>query len=400
MATNGNVLVRLLGVAGLALALSAGTAMGQPDNRMAPDQPRADGAGGEGWLGGPRVRDREVPGVHEGFGASGRELGGKGFGERIPPRVFREALQPLLADDAPENVRASAEQREKIQGIQHDFEAQMKEYVSQHREELEQLREKIPGGGPAGEILKRFEKGKAGDKRVPKGGLGDKGKGGPADIPPEAREQMKQLMDGMPKFEQAYTKVWDMLSPTQREVVQSRMDEYKGQMSERRQEAYVRQKVGKGGKGEGGPKGSGLFGPGPNGPGGPDGKRPGPEGRGQRPGPQGVGGPGPGARGEGGARGPGGPDRAARGEGMADRRERLMRAFERMSPEQQEQVLRRLEGIGRGPEGGQPPQAPRRMRDRGPGQPKPAPDVQDLRMPNPNDDGEMAPPPPAAPEHP
>lgn len=397
MATNGNVLVRLLGVAGLALALNAGTVMGQPDNQVAPDRPKADG--GEGWLGGPRVRDREVPGVHEGFGASGRELGGKGFGERIPPRVFREALQPLLADDAADNVRATPEQREKIEGIQRDFEAQMKEYVSQHHEELQQMREKIPGGGPAGEILKRFEKGKAGDKRVPKGGLGEKGKGGPADIPPEAREQMKQLMDGMPKFEQAYTKVWDMLSPAQREVVQSRLDEYKGQMSERRQEAYVRQKVGKG-QGEGGPKGSGLFGSAPKGsggPNGPEGPRPGIEGRGKRPGPQSLGGPGPGARGEGAPRG--GP----RGEAVTDRRERLMRAFERMSPEQQEQVLRRLEGLGRGPEGQQPqpqPPARRRARGQGPGEAKPAPDMQELRMPHPDNDEQMAPPPPPAPEHP
>jgi hypothetical protein len=421
----------VLSMAGLAAPLSVSA---QPDN---PPPPRPMDAP----LGGPSVHDRDVPGVAGSFGddTDGQK---RKMANRIPPRVMRQALGAIMGEDAPEDIRATPEQREKIQAYGKEFEKQLKAYIEEHRKELEELRTKIPEGamnGPAGEIFRRLDgTGPDADKR-PRGQGGSPFGGDPAqgagkarkageEIPVEVRDRLRELAAGMPPFDQVYTKIWAELRPEQQKAVDARLAEFRDRQAKERQDQYVQKRVGQkrgdaggdvpppprrraadgarlGPDGPGGPSAPG--GPrGRGGPGGPDGPR----------GPQGVGGPGRpggpgGSEGRGGPGGPegrggpGGPppfEPGARGRGprggepgnppsFAERRERFMRILSRMSPEQQEQLLTRLEarmqdqGPGnRGPR--DRPQRPAR------GEPRPAPGAD--RMPTPPMD-EKNPAPPA-----
>jgi hypothetical protein len=344
-------------------------------------------------LKGPAVHDRDVPGVSGSFGEAGPEKR-KMAEERIPPRVFREAMQPLLDDDAPAELRLDADKKARFRSMIEGFEGEVREYMKAHRDEVQKLRaEAGVKDGPRGE--RGGEKG--GDRR-PGAGL--------ENASPEAREKFRALMEGAPKIEDVYTKIWAELTPAQRRAVDSRLDEWRAKRSQERQEMYVRNKAGK--KAAGAAKAeadaAGRTPPGAPGdaPRMPPPPRRGPNG--QHLGANFDHGPdGPGAPG-----GPGGP-----GAGLPpERRDRLIALFSRLSPEQQEQVLRRLENLpGAGPDGGRPEgprpdgdrPAPRRRRPGGPGaeggrpdMPPPPPGDRPEGQGGP-DDAMMPPPPPPAP---
>jgi len=288
-------------------------------------------------LGGPSVKDREVPGATGMFGA-GTENKRK-LQDRIPPRAMRMAMGPVMGDDAPDETRATPEQREKIQGYMREYQTLVREYVDGHRAELEELRSKIPPeamNGPAGEIFRRLDgpgndggDKRAGRPRPPKDGEPAQGAGkarkAAAEIPVEAREKLRELAAEMPQFEQMYTKVWAELRPEQQTAVDERLQEFRDRQARQREDSYVEKRAKKGGE-TGGPEQ--MDTPGPKG------------------------------------RGPARRPRAQSGdEGRSplvsgDRRERMARLFERMSPEQQEQLLGRIE---------------QRMRDEGGGGMKPPP---------------------------
>ena len=122
----------------LALLASAGSAIAQPPPSDQPRQPDP--------LRGPQVRDRQVPGVNGSFGEPGGDKKRFVNENRLPPRVFRDAMQPIMSPDAPENLRLTDEKRTRYQGWMDDFQKTIGEYMKQHREEL---------GGLAGLVAQR-----------------------------------------------------------------------------------------------------------------------------------------------------------------------------------------------------------------------------------------------------
>jgi hypothetical protein len=151
-------------------------------------------------------------------------------------------------------------------------------------------------------------------------------------------------MAGAPKIEDLYTKIWTELSPAQQKAVDGKLQEFRDQQAKEREEKYVQQRLSKK-KGEA-PK------------------------PGEKPNAR------PGAA---------APDRAS-APIDPERRDRLLRLFSRLSPEQQEQLLTRLERA-RAENGGNSPPAPGPQRRRGGndgrGEPKPAPEPDDSMMPPP-----------------
>lgn len=318
-----------------AMTLGGGAALGQMD-QTSPEAP----------LGGPAVKDREVPGVAQTFGDAADGKNRRAV-ERIPARVLRQAMMEALGERAPEHLRLSDEQRRAVQSHFRDHETQMRDYLESHRAELNELRRKLPPEamkGPAGEMFRRLEGGpREPGVREPRGegrGRGEprehargegRGRKSAAEIPVEVRERLRELVAAAPSVEALQTRIWAELRPEQQKAVNERLARFRERMAEHREEMYVKQRVGKGKAG-------------------PDGDRKPPKGRG----PEG-----------GGPRGP----RDDAGPRAPDRRERLMRAFERMTPERQEQLLRRIEA--RRDEGG-----PRRgggERGRGRGEDRPMP---------------------------
>jgi hypothetical protein len=363
----------LVSVVGLSLPLSAAA---QPDNPPPPmDAP----------LGGPSVRDREVPGVAPRFGD---DAGGerRRMANRIPPKAMRQAMTVIMDEDAPDDLRATPEQRERIQRYGREFEQQLKDYIEQHRAELEELKAKVPQGamaGPAGEIFRRLDDtgapgSRAGDRRRPGGPDGGpeqgagKARRAAEDIPVEVRERLRELASGAPQFDQVYTKIWSELRPEQQKAVDARLNEFRDRQAREREDDYVQKRLGQK-RGE----------PGGQNPPPPrrrpaDGARVGPGGAEMAPPPPGAGPRGPSPR----------EPREGDRVGNADRRERFLRMFEQMTPQEQEQLLSRLEARARDQGGrpqGQPPmqRRPGKRPDRPQrGEPRPAPDMQDMPTPS------------------
>lgn len=337
---------RRLAAAGILLAASS---LALADPPKAP--PNQDPA-----LKGPAVSDRNVPGVEGSFGSAGGDKK-RPMENRLPPRAFRQAMDAVMAPDAPENLRVSDQQREKFEGWFKDFEKSMRTYTQEHRNELARLRR--GGDGPD-----QAPPGQPRDDMRPDGPNPASGQ------PPAAsRERFREIMEGAPKIEDVYTKVWAELSPAQRQAVDTRIQDFRDRESEQRQERYVEQRLGKRGQGGNPPRQGDAAPPPPR-------DQPGsPAGRPR-------------------ADGPGG-DRA--GPISPERRERLMRLLSRMTPEQQDQLIQRLEERlrsegGDGPDGGPGPnrRPPGNRRGAQAGGNKPPPQMDDVNVPPP-------PPPPPQP---
>lgn len=101
----------LLGCCGLAIA----------QDRQSDRGPQARPERGERpALAGPRVREQRVPGQEGGFLPGGQD--GTMGRQVVPPEVFRRVLGSMMAQDAPIEIRLSAEQRERISGHVRAFE--------------------------------------------------------------------------------------------------------------------------------------------------------------------------------------------------------------------------------------------------------------------------------------
>lgn len=331
----------LSAVCGLACSL-APSLRAEPPKQGQPPAPDA--------LRGPEVRDRQVPGVEGSFGQPGGERKRLVNENRLPPRVFRDAMETVLSPEAPEHLRVSDEQRTKYRSWMDDFQKSVAAYMKEHATELQELRRKAGEPGRPG----------------PKGGRpeGDaQNKPRPDEMQPEAdaketgaaRERLQTIMQGAPKIEDLYTKIWTELTPDQQKAVDERLQEFRDRQAKEREDRYVQQKLSKK-KGE---------------PGKPPAPRPDDK-------PQ----PRPGAADR-------FPDASGPQGGPIDpqRRDRLMRLFSRLTPEQQEQLLQRLERA-RAEDGDNAPPARRRGGANRP------PD----RSPAPAPDDAMVPPPPKPPE--
>jgi hypothetical protein len=294
-------------------------------------------------LKGPTVTDRNVPGSPEDFGMGANRR----FGDRVPPEVFRRAIGVLTAEDAPADLRATPEQRAKFKEMVEGFEDSVRSYRKSHAKKIEELRK------AAGDL----RPGERPGQRRQQPGRDDEMKA-QAELTPEqqkareeARAKLRELMAGAPKIEDVYTKVWTELSDPQRTAVQAELDKWREEQAKKREDDYVRRQMDKKK-----PVQRAAA-------------RPGAE---PRPGADEMMAPKadarPGATGE---------ERTTENPRIAARRERLMRIFSQLTPEEQEQLLQRLE---------------ERLRDRrgrtspGAEEQKPAADPDRVKVPKPDDD--------------
>lgn len=336
------------------LLFAAGAALGQTSEAKQADEP---------VLKGPQVKERSVPGVVNTFGQGGEA---RRMAERIPPEVLREALGVLTREDAPPELRATEEQKQQFTTITDELRSAVRAYMAEHRDELIELRAKANLSGRAAQELDR-----AIGRRPAAGGPDAQRRRAERREQPEAdaaspmmeetsteeqeaaRQRLRDILAGAPKVEDYMTRVWEGLSVAQREAVDAKLDEYREREAKRREEAYVRQRVTER-QPEGAPRRPAAAPPGDD-----DmmmkGDKPaGPE-AGQRPRPNAA---------------------------NAQRRERLLRLFERLSPEQQEMLLERLENAAR--DGGFGPARARGQRPQ-PNADKPAPGMDDVDVPKPEE---------------
>jgi hypothetical protein len=349
-------------VSGLALSASA---LAQP-----PQPPR--GQQGDP-LRGPEVRDRQVPGVNGTFGEPGGEKKRFVNENKLPPRVFRDAMETVLNPEAPENLRVSDEQRTRYRGWMDDFQKSVGAYMKEHQAELAELRKNAgePGRRPGG------PKGQGQGDNAPPPPMDDNAKPRDEKDMASARERLQAVMAGAPKIEELYTRIWTELTPEQQKAVDGKLADFRARQSKEREDRYVEQKLNRK-KGQ-----PGADAPKPPQPQPPQGDQP-PQRR-----PEGQ------NRGFDGGPRPGGDAPHGDGDRTAPidpaRRDRLMRMFSRLSPEQQDQLLQRLEQRmrsegGAGGNGNEQPPQPAQNRRRlkgpqGPSEPRPAPQPDDTMMP-------------------
>lgn len=185
-------------------------------------------------LGGPPVKERDVPGADGGFAGMAQPLSKKDRGgDAIPHRVFMESVRAALGEQAPENVRLSAEQRQTVEAASKEYQAQMQSFMQQHTGEF---------GGAAGGARGR---GRGGERNAPQAGA--------ADAPPTAEqkaamESLKALREQMPKPDDAHTKIWATLRPEQKQALEGKLDEFKKNRAAREGEAFAKRALAKGGK--------------------------------------------------------------------------------------------------------------------------------------------------------
>lgn len=355
--------VRRMGLVALVCGVS-GSALAHPQSAETRDEP---------LLKGPEVKERAVPGVVNTFGESQER---RRMAERIPPEVLREALGVLTAEDAPEAIRATPEQEQQFRSVAERLRAATREYMAKHREELIELRKDANLSGRGAQEIDRAIGRRPGEARRDRAASAPEMDGDVADPMVDkvsearqeaARQRLREIMAGAPKIEDAMTRVWEGLSVAQREAVDAKLNEYRERETKRREEMYVRQRV--------------------------DARQP--EGAPARPG---VGRPGSDdmmmQQGEGAAPGerarPARPEQPVRPNAAnAQRRERLMKLFDRLSPEQQEMLLERLENAAR--DGALGPARQRGQRQ-APSTDKPAPGMDEVDVPRPEEVERDAPP--------
>lgn len=275
-------------------------------------------------LRGPEVREQRVPGLRQPFSGEGKgDKNGQRAADRgIPQRIYMEIVGRLRGDSAPEGLRLSDEQEQRIRKVNEEFRGAMRQYAREDRPD----RKPPPDGAPQGP---------PGDRR-PEG---------------PARQRMEDFRAGGPKPADVQTKIWEILSPAQQEFVKVELGKARQtleqQRAEQSMERFVRERRAKA----------------------PDGAAPRPEARPDAPRPE--------ARPEAPRPGePGAPPRAA-----GPQRERLRRIADmlaQLEPEERERLLSRIEEeLQKRTQG-----LPARQRRRG--EPKPPPPLDDVRVPDPN----------------
>lgn len=184
-------------------------------------------------LKGPEVKDRDVPGVVGEFGSTNVA---RRFADRMPPEIFRKALGVLTAEDAPADLRATDDQRAQFKELVEDFEVRVREYRRSHGKEIAELR-KLAGEIQGPRDAKKAEKKADADDSMQNMSEGDQKKRD------EAKAKLRELMEGAPKIDEVYTKVWAGLSEPQRKAVDAELEKFREEQAKQREEQYVKQRV-------------------------------------------------------------------------------------------------------------------------------------------------------------
>jgi hypothetical protein len=189
-------------------------------------------------LSGPEVEVNQAPGVVDTMGG---ESGRMSVAERIPPRVYERIMLSVLAEDAPDEIRATAEQRERITVLREAHEEKVRAFRREHADELRALRQKAnlretdrrpaqegerperQRDRPRDEMDEGMEGMEQADRREQE----------------SARQRLREVMSGAPGVQHLYAQVWEVLEPAQREFVEGKFEEFRERRSREREEQYV-----------------------------------------------------------------------------------------------------------------------------------------------------------------
>ncbi len=187
-----------IGVAA-AMAMLAGAAFGQGDMPLSGPQVKQDRPAGLGGQFAEGKEDRKGP-----------------ITERVPMRLYVQAIDKLRGDDAPADLRLTEDQSTKIRAIETEFRQSMQAYMQKARQE---------GGGQGGKKRPLA----APDEKTPEG------------QPDGAR--MRELMRNAPNPTDAQVKVYALLSPGQQKFVQAEVAKGQAELEKRRSEEYAQRQL-------------------------------------------------------------------------------------------------------------------------------------------------------------
>jgi len=192
---------RLLTVSGAAaLLLASGSVFAQ-------DAPRR---GQNDALRGPTVQDRAMP-RDERFGDSMMQQR-QGMGDMANYRILVASIQSLAAHEN-QRLRLTAEQTEKLTGIQNAYQNALREYMAESREATQNLRERV-----------QRARENAGDDRE-----------AVQQIMERARTRAQEIREGAPKSARAEAAMWEVLTQPQRRFVTAEVERRTQEITEQRQ---------------------------------------------------------------------------------------------------------------------------------------------------------------------
>src|SRR5579862_8967084 len=187
-------------LAGMALVVMAGTALGQ--------------AGGDQPLSGPTVTQDRPAGLGGQF-AEGKVDRKGPMADRVPMRLYAQAIDKLRGESAPEGLRLSPDQDKRIAAIEDEFRETMKAYVQKARQEGGLGARKRPAAG--GE-----------EPMVPEGPAGE-----------AQRAKMQELMRNAPNPTDAQVKIYALLNPGQQKFVEAEVAKGQAEIQKKRAEEYA-----------------------------------------------------------------------------------------------------------------------------------------------------------------
>lgn len=213
------IIGHLASAAALIAALSSGALAQNEPSKGSPAAP----------LSGPGVKDRDVPGT---AGRFGEREGGKFAQREIPHRAFMEALRQAIGPEAPVDIRVSAEQQDKIRTLDREFAESMREFMKANPE--------------AGDLLRRDLRGRPArdGKKNPQAPDAMKAQDEPSEAEMQAlRERAEEMRSKAPQAGDVRTKIWTILSEKQQAAVQARLDTLKEELRARENEQYIKKRV-------------------------------------------------------------------------------------------------------------------------------------------------------------
>lgn len=185
---------KLLALVG-AVTIAAGAAMGQ-------DAP----------LKGPPVKQERPAGLGGQF-SEGKDDRKGPMSERVPMRIYAEAIEKLRGEGTPEGLRLSPEQNLEIRQIEMNFRNTMQEYTR---------RAKADGAGK-----NKAAGGQDGDQMTEE----------------SRRARAQELMRNAPNPTDAQVKVYAILNAEQRKFVDAEVARAQGEMEKRRTEEYMQRQL-------------------------------------------------------------------------------------------------------------------------------------------------------------
>jgi len=197
-----------LGMA-LGLVLMSGSALGQeapaPTEKPAPLQ-------------GPRVQENRAPHVQDDFSDGMKAREGR-MGPQIPMRAYSEVIGKLRGEQAPEGLRLSEDQEQKLGAIESEFREATRAYAQQQRQQrAANDQPRRPAAPPEGEA-------KPDAQQRPR------------------REAMQEMMRSGPKPGDYQTRIWAVLNEPQQAYVKVELDKVRDELVKRRGEEMMQRRI-------------------------------------------------------------------------------------------------------------------------------------------------------------